>query len=92
MDTRPELTPWLAGVYVEPFARGRGIGTCLVTRIEAEAHRLGFRSIHLVTFDKADYYAKRGWLEVERTTYRTEPVVVMRKDLVALPDVRPTTR
>jgi N-acetylglutamate synthase-like GNAT family acetyltransferase len=81
MDTHAELTPWLASVYVEPSARGRGIGAMLVVRVEAEARRLGFRVIHLVTFDKASYYAKRGWEELERTTYRDEPVVLMRKAL-----------
>jgi len=41
MDTRPELTPWLGGVYVlEPWRR-RGIGTQLVAAIEAEAARGG---------------------------------------------------
>ena len=83
MDTRVELTPWLAAVYVTPPARGRGVGARLVARIEAEARRLGFRIVHLVTFDKARYYAKRGWEELERTSYRDEPVVVMRKALAA---------
>ena len=27
MDTRPELTPWLASVYVAPWARRAGVGT-----------------------------------------------------------------
>jgi N-acetylglutamate synthase-like GNAT family acetyltransferase len=81
MDTRAELTPWLASVFVAPTAREQGIGERLVARIEAEAKRLGFRVVHLVTFDKAGYYAKRGWEELERTRYRDEPVVVMRKEL-----------
>jgi N-acetylglutamate synthase-like GNAT family acetyltransferase len=81
MDTRSELTPWLASVYVTPFARQQGVGTRLVARIEAEAQRLGFRIVHLLTFDKATYYAKRGWFELERTTYRDEPVVVMWKSI-----------
>ena len=79
MDTRGELTPWLASVYVAPSARQQGVGTRLVERIEAEAQRLGFQVVHLVTFDKAAFYAKRGWHELERTTYRNEPVVVMWK-------------
>ena len=36
-----------------------------------------------MTFDKASYYAKREWEELERTSYRDEPVVVMRKALAA---------
>src|ERR1051325_5200781 len=33
MDTRMELTPWLAGVFVAPDYRGRGMGGALVERI-----------------------------------------------------------
>jgi N-acetylglutamate synthase-like GNAT family acetyltransferase len=83
METRPELTPWLASVFVTPAARERGVGAILVARIEAEARRLRFRVIHLVTFDQASYYAKRGWRELERARYRDEPVVIMSKALAA---------
>src|SRR4051812_13873243 len=47
MDTRGELTPWLASVYVAASVRRRGLGARLVERIEAEAQRLGFPRIHL---------------------------------------------
>jgi N-acetylglutamate synthase-like GNAT family acetyltransferase len=81
MDTRPHLTPWLASVYVHPWRRGRGLGTHLAARIEAEAVRLRFDRLYLVTFDQSPFYAARGWTLHERTTYRTEPVVVMQKHL-----------
>jgi GNAT superfamily N-acetyltransferase len=81
MDTRPDLTPWLASVYVAAEARTRGIGTLLIEAVEREAQRLGFERLHLITFDAADYYARRGWTELERTLYRDEPVVVMWKSL-----------
>jgi N-acetylglutamate synthase-like GNAT family acetyltransferase len=81
MDTRRDLTPWMASVYVAPAARDRGIGTRLVMRIEREALRLGFRNLYLVTFDKAAYYADRGWQALEHTLYRQEPVVVMCRSL-----------
>ena len=37
VDTRLELTPWLAGVFVAPEHRRQGIGAQLVRRIMAEA-------------------------------------------------------
>ena len=82
MDTRPNLTPWLASVYVHPSRRGRGLGTRLVARIEAEAVRLRCDRLYLVTFDQLPFYAARGWTLYERTNYRTEPVAVMQKHLV----------
>src|SRR5258705_8880243 len=29
MSSHPELSPWLAGLYVKPSARGRGVGSAL---------------------------------------------------------------
>ena len=40
MKIRPQLTPWLAGVYVKAEERGRGIASQLVNRIVAEAATL----------------------------------------------------
>src|SRR4051812_27947910 len=34
LDSRPDLTPWLAGVYVVPDARGRGHAEALVRQVE----------------------------------------------------------
>jgi hypothetical protein len=33
MDTRMELSPWLAGVFVAPKRRGCGVGAALVRRV-----------------------------------------------------------
>ncbi|MFH6781229.1 MULTISPECIES: GNAT family N-acetyltransferase [Methylobacterium] len=41
LETRPDLTPWLAGVYVGPPARGRGHAVRLVAAVEAEARSCG---------------------------------------------------
>src|ERR1700760_3699843 len=32
LDERPELTPWVAAVWVEEIARGHGIGAALIER------------------------------------------------------------
>ena len=39
LETRPDLTPWLAGLFVRPEFRGRGHATALVRRVEAFAAR-----------------------------------------------------
>ena len=40
MGTRPELSPWLSGVFVAPEHRRRGIGAALVERVVQEARAL----------------------------------------------------
>lgn len=86
MQTRPELTPWVAGVYVAAEERRRGIGTALVRRVTEEARALGFPCVHLFTFDAESYYARMGWAVVERTEYVGAAVTVMRWDLGGVSD------
>jgi len=77
MDTYPELSPWLASVYVAPEYRRRGIGSALVQRIVAQARALGFEHLYLFTPDKEHFYARLGWSVLERTMYRGYAQVVM---------------
>lgn len=39
LDERPDLTPWLAGVYVAPAMRGRGYAGRLIGAVEDAAGR-----------------------------------------------------
>jgi GNAT superfamily N-acetyltransferase len=43
MDTRMDLSPWLAGVFVSPEQRRYGVGAALVQRVIVEARALGVR-------------------------------------------------
>lgn len=53
--------PWLAGLYVAPEHRRRGVGTALVAALEQEAARLGFEAVYTST-DAADgIMRRRGW-------------------------------
>jgi GNAT superfamily N-acetyltransferase len=79
METRPDLTPWLAGVYVVAARRGRGYGSALVQRVEAEASALGVRRLHLYTPGAADFYSRLGWSLDERCEYLGQQVVIMSK-------------
>jgi predicted N-acetyltransferase YhbS len=58
-DNRPDLTPWLAALYVRPEFRGRGIGSLLVRTLQRTAARLGIRSLYLGT-DNPGFYARLG--------------------------------
>jgi predicted N-acetyltransferase YhbS len=77
METRPDLTPWLAGVYVVDACRGRGIGSALVRRVMSEASAMGVRRLHLYTPDAADFYARLGWVVDESCEYLGNEVAVM---------------
>lgn len=77
MDTRKDLRPWLASVYVAPEFRDRGVGSALVQRVVDEARALAVETLYLFTPDRESLYARMGWLVIERTEYRGEQVVVM---------------
>ncbi len=84
MDTRMELTPWLAGVFVAPDYRRKGIGSALVGRVVQCARLLGVKRLYLYTPSAEQMYSRLGWSTVERTSYRGADVVVMSYDI--LPD------
>jgi predicted N-acetyltransferase YhbS len=79
VEERPQYTPWLAALWVEPAERMRGMGEALSQRIVDEAVALGFDRIHLCAVpDKSDYYARRGWTEVERGVGPHDLVIFVR--------------
>ena len=77
MDGRPELTPWLADVFVKPAYRGRGIATLLIQRIEFEARSAGIPRLYLYTPDAVKLYQKLGWCIFEECQYKGVEVVIM---------------
>ena len=77
MDIHPELSPWLACVYVLPEHRRRGVGSALVRRVAQEAQALGEEAVHLYTADKEGFYARLGWSVLEHAEYRGYQVAVM---------------
>jgi GNAT superfamily N-acetyltransferase len=77
MDTRPDYTPWLAGVFVAPAHRRRGIGRALAEHVIREAVVLGFPTVYLFTPSAEHFFSHLGWSIVERTRYRDADVTVM---------------
>jgi GNAT superfamily N-acetyltransferase len=70
MLTRPEFSPWLAGVFVPREQRRRGIGAALVDRVVQEARSLGVPQVYLYTPGSGALYLRLGWSVIERTFYR----------------------
>ena len=82
-NERPELTPWLSGIYVEPDYRGRGIANALVKSIEDLARDEGYEEIYLHTPDVEALYAKLGWQTFDEFhREKTGRHAVMRKALI----------
>lgn len=53
-------------VVVEPSARANGYGTALCGALEAEACDAGVETVYLLTTTAADFFAARGYVDVER--------------------------
>jgi GNAT superfamily N-acetyltransferase len=83
MDTHPELTPWLASVYVKPEARGRGVGSALVRRVMDEVAALGISRLYLFTESARGLYEKLGWHEIGAEYFQGIDVTIMTVDLAS---------
>lgn len=81
LEARPELTPWLAGVVVDPSARGRGHGARLVRAVEAAAREAGITTLWLYTHTAEPLYARLGWEVVERFEHGGHLCALMRRIL-----------
>jgi GNAT superfamily N-acetyltransferase len=83
LDSRPDLTPWLAGVYVPPRFRGRGHATARVRHVERFAAAAGVARLWLYTNTAEPLYARLGWRRAgtERTRRRGVEVALMCRDL-----------
>jgi N-acetylglutamate synthase-like GNAT family acetyltransferase len=80
MSSHPELTPWLASVYVNQIHRGKGIGSTLVKRIMQHAQENGVKRLYLYTPDQEQLYARLGWQLFSREPYNGTPVTIMSMD------------
>jgi len=81
LASRPDLTPWLASVWVAPASRGQGVATALVRHVEASAAALGHPELWLHTADAAAFYERIGWERAGYETWRDEPATLMRRAL-----------
>lgn len=82
MDTRLDLTPWLAGLYVTAPWRRKGIGTALVSAIEKKSQELQIEKLYLYTPESEGFYSRLGWHVNERVKYHGYPVTIMEKKIV----------
>jgi GNAT superfamily N-acetyltransferase len=81
LNSRPDLTPWLAGVFVEPAFRQRGYATALVRHVEARAMAASVPTLWLNTWTAESLYARLGWQRVGLEKGNSQEVVLMRRSL-----------
>jgi GNAT superfamily N-acetyltransferase len=81
LESRPELTPWLAALVVDRAMRGRGHSRRLVRFIERYARDNGVDTLWLFTWSAQGLYTKLGWRPIERLEQNGREVVVMKRTL-----------
>ncbi|MBP6700668.1 MAG: GNAT family N-acetyltransferase [Halioglobus sp.] len=81
MLTHPELTPWVASVYVRRAARASGVGSALIRHIMQLAARKGLGTLYLFTPDSVEFYRRLDWVVLSRELYQGVPVTLMQVDL-----------
>lgn len=67
LRARPDLTPWLASLYVASAYRGQGIARQLIDQVAATAAELGYPTLYLRTEHAAAYYTRLGWTRIDAT-------------------------
>ncbi|WP_432284899.1 GNAT family N-acetyltransferase [Aminobacter sp. BA135] len=66
MDERPQYSPWVALVWVDPEHRGSGVGSALVRAAGDAAFKLGHSPVYLcATPEKSSFYRRLGWEAIE---------------------------
>ncbi len=80
-DERRDLSPWLAGVFVVPEARGRGHAGRLIAAVEAAACEAAIPTLWLYTLAAEHLYARAGWRTVETLEHGGKSFALMRRDL-----------
>ncbi|MDX8342290.1 GNAT family N-acetyltransferase [Rossellomorea sp. YZS02] len=60
LNSRQDLYPWLACLYVDPDHRGDGLGSELLDHALKEVGKKGYDRLYLTT-DLEGYYEKYGW-------------------------------
>lgn len=79
LPTHRHLSPWLAGLYVWPEYRSRGVGSELCRRLEDDAMRLGFDRLYLYTEEARGFYERLGWSAFETSLWEGNAITIMSK-------------
>ncbi len=79
MDTRKDLSPWLACLYVATEHRCNGVGSLLVEALIEKTIALDISKLYLYTPDAEDFYRKLAWQALEQMEYLGCTVTILEK-------------
>lgn len=66
LEERPQYSPWVAAVWVEPKYRMQEIGSALVARAVSDVFALNFRRVYLCADkERRRFYTRQDWLPIE---------------------------
>lgn len=76
---RPDLSPWLGSLVVDPKHQNQGIGKILINATKDKANQLGYQKLYLFTFDPTlpTYYAQLGWNFIEKAELNGQSITIM---------------
>nr|WP_199532474.1 GNAT family N-acetyltransferase [Devosia sp. MC532] len=78
---RPELSPCLAALWVEDWARGKGVARALVAEVTMRLRRLGHYRVYLsATPPLQAFYKRLGWKIIEQNV-GPELLIIFSRDL-----------
>jgi len=67
LDERPQFSPWVAALWVEPNARRHGVGAALVDQATHACFALGIPRAYLCARpERATFYQRLGWTKIEQ--------------------------
>jgi GNAT superfamily N-acetyltransferase len=81
LESRPDLTPWLGGVYVAPAFRARGHASALVRQVEDFARAASVPVLWLYTLHAEGLYLRLGWQRAGVEQEDGHDVILMRRAL-----------
>ena len=81
LDSHPQLSPWLANVYIRADQRGRGLGRYLLEGVLQRARDAGLTSLYLFTEDQMALYQRLGFHITEQYHCNGRPIVIMAASL-----------
>ncbi|MDQ0468269.1 GNAT family N-acetyltransferase [Labrys wisconsinensis] len=77
---RPDYSPWVAALWVDPAARCRGIGGALVAEAVLRTAALGIPRLYLACRpDLRAFYEQRGWTVWEAEIDTEGPAILIRE-------------